>query len=228
MNSQPDLTKESEPVISKITGKSPKMKIKTLPKRPQSEKDSDSDSSIGIEIEEHTPPAKKSGFFASVIDNAKESLADLAPDDDPQPVKRGRGRPRKEAAVEPVDMQQDFTNMLAGVLALVVTAVNLPPEVQPDSDELKGVSYYAVRILIRHFPINNAMSADALDTLGILSILSAWYMRVAPFLIKTSKKPKQQKAPQAPEPIEQSESIPFSGDLNTELFLQTAIKNRAS
>lgn len=212
-------------VMSNQTTKTLLKKPKKLPPLPPNENEKDFDSEVDeipVTIQSHKTEPKK-GFFAGIIENAKETIEDSGPE--VQTPKRGRGRPKKD---QPVDMQEDFTNLLAGLLAFGLAAAKMPPEVSPDETELTGVSHYAVRILLRHFPLNNAMSADTLDLIGIFSILASWYTRVAPYMAQT-KKPKTQQSP-APAPVpaqeQEQESIPYSGDLSTELFLGKAIQNR--
>ena len=109
-------------------------------------------------------------------------------EDESEAPPKKRGRP---AASKFGDSQTDLANLLTSLLALVIASITIPDELKPNNEEQAGVSYYAVKILMRHFPASKMLSADMLDIIGLLSIVAGYTARIMPLL------PKQA----APDPI---------------------------
>lgn len=137
---------------------------------------------------------------------AKSGLWD---DDSPAPeFKETRGRKSKDAG------REDLKTLSIALLTLVMSLGNIPQDIKPNDSEIGIVSHHLTGIMIRHLPINGKMSADALDIIGLIAVMSTWYARVQPALNQRRAQatpPVQARSKTAPtQPVkEESPSDPF-------------------
>lgn len=125
---------------------------------------------VEVEIEQHNQP--KEGIFSQFLRRASQDDSD-SEGIDPGPAKK------QNTYTAPKDAIQ-ISNLFTSVLVLALGLSKIPQDVHPNEDELGGISYHATAILLRHFPIKGKLSRDALDMIGMFSIMAAWYARVAP------------------------------------------------
>ncbi len=146
-----------------------------------------------IQIEDHT--ADPGEGFKGLLSRATASLKNTLTDDD----KPKRGRPSKTN-------KQEFSTLVVSVLTLVVTFIKVDERVKPNNTEIATLSDHLSNIMLRHLPINNALSADAIDVIGIFAVSALWYQRVSVDLPRL--KPGNEEAPQ---------EIPYKSNGNQKL-----------
>lgn len=116
--------------------------------------------------------------FGNMLKRAGRNLRDTLTDSD-VPVKRGR-KPNQTT-------REDFSLLVVSIITLVVTFWKVDQRVKPDSSEIEAFSNHLSGILIRHLPISNKLSADALDIIGMFAVLSGYYARIQ--LLQQDQKP---------------------------------------
>ncbi len=132
-----------------------------------------------IEIESHAVKEKESGGFLNSIKNAGDSLG-LWDDDKPaeKEKKDGRGRPSKSKS----SGQDDLASLSVALITLILSLSNIPHDVKPNDSEVTIFSKHLTGIMIRHLPIAGKFSADGMDIIGMIAVLSSWYARVQPVI----------------------------------------------
>lgn len=68
--------------------------------------------------------------------------------------------------------------LVVSVITLLVAVAKVPEQVKPNGDEINLFSEHLSGIMLRHLPINNKLSADALDVIGLIAVTASWYSRV--------------------------------------------------
>jgi len=114
-----------------------------------------------IEIESHGEPS--AGGFGGLLQRASNALKN----DDLPKAKRISAKSR-----------DDFSVLVVSVVTLLVTFAKVEESVKPNGEEIDLFSNHLSGILLRHLPINNKLSADALDLIGIMAATATWYSRV--------------------------------------------------
>lgn len=131
--------------------------------------------SLGTEVEvEVSQPEIKTNPVTDLLTRATARIGQVEEEEEEIPVKKSHRRPQNNRV--------EVENLITSVLALGLAASNLPREIQPNTDEIGGISYHLTRILARHLPLNTGLTADALDIIGLITISSSWYARVSPEL----------------------------------------------
>jgi hypothetical protein len=123
----------------------------------------------GIEIESHG--AEERGGLGGLLDRATNALKN----DDLPKAKKVTPRAR-----------EDFSVLVVSVVTLLVTFAKVEERIKPNGDEINLFSEHLSGILLRHLPINNKLSADALDLIGIMAATATWYSRVHDQLAKSA------------------------------------------
>lgn len=75
---------------------------------------------------------------------------------------------------------EDFSAIIVTMLTLILSAWPAPDDIKPNDEEINAFSVPVTRLLLRHVPIISKFSADALDALGMIGALSAYYVRTNP------------------------------------------------
>jgi len=121
------------------------------------------DRGVEVEIESHGETIEPGGF-GGLLSRASNALRDSdAPKKSNKLVKSSR---------------EDFAVLVVSVVTLLVTFAKIDERVKPNGDEINLFSEPLARILLRHLPINNKLSADALDIIGMMAATATWYARV--------------------------------------------------
>lgn len=102
-------------------------------------------------------------------------------------VSARRGRPPK---AEKDDATGDFANLLSSVIVIAFAFTNLNEELKPTPDETGEVSLHVAKIIMRHVDISGKLTGDALDAIGIITVIAAYSARVAP-LVRAMREQKQ-------------------------------------
>lgn len=147
-------------------------------------------SAIDLNIEDHTTdpaPDDEPGLLSKLRRAAEKS--GLFDEEEPGRIET-RGRKKKTAA------QDEFNTLTIAILSLALSLTPMPETVKPNDLELSQFSHHLTGLLIRHLPISGKFSADALDIIGLIAVLSGWYARVSPEI--KSLKPKPQTATPPP------------------------------
>jgi hypothetical protein len=134
-----------------------------------------SEKSVYVEKQE----VKESAFSAILSKAASHSSEE----------KSKRGPYVKQADREKVS---EFATLISTGLTLIIAAINLPPDIAPNSEEVNAFSVPLTKLLLRHLPISGKLSDDMLDIIGMIGIISGYYMRIAPILKSTSGNPKKE------------------------------------
>jgi hypothetical protein len=74
--------------------------------------------------------------------------------------------------------RDDFSILVVSVITLLVSFWKIEEQAKPDSTEINMLSHHLSGIMLRHLPINNKLSADALDVIGIFAVMANWQARV--------------------------------------------------
>lgn len=129
--------------------------------------------SANVEVDQ---PAPTEGPLAGLLARA-QAAASVGPEASQDEPEAPRGK--KIAKPKPTD---DLATLLSSLLAVIFLSLAIPSELRPLDDERDALAYYSTRILLRHFPITKKLNADALDIIGLLSVLANYYARVSPYL----------------------------------------------
>lgn len=158
---------------------------------------------VDVEIENHVPP--KNEFSVSrLIERASENLGGENPEAEP-PKKRGR-----KPYVRP-NQREDISSLVVSLVTLAIASLDVPEQIKPNEAEVTGFSQYATRIFLRHVDISGRMTADMLDAIGLIAVLSGWYARVSPELHAWRKMKR-------PSVNERSTEIPYRDNGNSEIL----------
>jgi hypothetical protein len=138
--------------------------------------DSDSDANPSPRESDLFPPAesiemepqgeKPAGGFGGLLARATQALKD---DDSPKLSQSKKVTPKA---------REDFSVLVVSVVTLLVTFAKVDERVKPNGDEINIFSEHISGIMLRHLPISNKMSADALDIIGLMAVTATWYSRV--------------------------------------------------
>lgn len=117
-------------------------------------------------IDEH-----KEGGGLDLLTLANQSL-NASASDATKPKKQQTKSHKKGAA-----QSEDISTIVSMVLTLIVSAWSIPPHLKPSDEEVDGFSMPVTRLILRHVPIASQLSQDALDIIGLLGVISAYYVR---------------------------------------------------
>lgn len=142
---------------------------------PKSAEGSASESSeVRVEIESHVEP-KAEGLFTRFLRRSSEPEGAKETGSEPEAPSGKRGYTRRS------DSDQ-IANLTISIVTLAIAGLNLPEDVKPNEEEIDSFSGFGTSILLRHFPMRSKLSRDALDIIGMISIMAMWYRRVAPMI----------------------------------------------
>lgn len=100
-----------------------------------------------------------------------------------------RTKKERETVADENDPQQELATLVSSVVVIIIATQHWPKEIEPNDDEVNGLSYHLTNIIFRHFPIKAGLSADFLDIIGILAVSASWYSRASEYA-KNSGQPK--------------------------------------
>jgi hypothetical protein len=168
---------------------------------PKSETDSASnESEILVEDHKVIPEAQPDSAWEKIKSAASRSGL-FADEDDPRI--ETRGRKKKTAATD------EFSTLIVSVSVLILSFSNMPEQIKPNDAELRVLANHLSGLMLRHLPISSKFSADSLDIIGILAVLSGYYARVSPALKELREnKPKAERIAPAPTEREVSKTAP--------------------
>lgn len=134
---------------------------------------------VEIEVEDHQEsPASKSGL-GELLNRAQKNLTrEFTPEED-KPTK-SKKRDRASSHYVRPQQREDITTLVSSLLALLMAAWSVPPGLKPDEDEVGALASYSTRLLLRHVNLSGRITADVLDVIGIVAVVSGWYARTAP------------------------------------------------
>jgi hypothetical protein len=141
----------------------------TNPEKPEEEK-----SSYSVEIKQSD---KEGGALRDLFTRAAARMESGEEEEEEKQPKGGRSKKLG-------DPRKDLANLLTSGLTLLVASLSIPDELKPNEDEIGGVSFYTMKILLRHFPVSKMLSADMLDVVGLVSIFAGYFARIQPLLPK--------------------------------------------
>jgi hypothetical protein len=128
-----------------------------------SQANNDPGGAVEVEIESHGETSEPGGF-GGLLSRATNALRD-------------NDAPKKSAKVAK-SSREDFAVLVVSVVTLLVTFAKIDERVKPNGEEINLFCEPFARILLRHLPINNKLSADALDIIGMMAATAGWYARV--------------------------------------------------
>jgi len=134
---------------------------------------------VTLEVDKHSEKDDLLTSAARMLGGASE-----------RPNKKENDRKYRERKKNKVSANaEDFSTIIVTLMTLAIAAFNVPDDIQPDNDEMQAFSIPATRLLLRHFPLANKLSADMLDVIGMISALSAYSMRTrSAWALRTPKK----------------------------------------
>lgn len=140
-----------------------------------------------IQIDAHDSDSDSG--FKGMLKRAGENLKNTLTSDEPTPTRRGRPAGGSKTNKE------DFSVLVVSLVSLLVTFAKVDERVKPNKSEIDLFSDHLSGILLRHLPINNKLSADAIDIIGIMAVSTSWYSRVhdnlVPLTITAKESPAQ-------------------------------------
>lgn len=95
-----------------------------------------------------------------------------------EPPRNKGGRPPKAPAPTKKDVEQ-FATVIAAGLTLIVGALRIPGDLKPNEDETGGLAVPITNLMLRHLPISGKLTADAMDAIAIVAVVSSYYARTA-------------------------------------------------
>lgn len=75
--------------------------------------------------------------------------------------------------------EEDFSSQIVTLLILVISSLNMPDEVKPNDEEIQAFSVPATKLLLRNVNVTGKLSQNALDAIGMVAALSAYYVRTS-------------------------------------------------
>lgn len=141
----------------------------------QNEPDSDSDINPPLPgsdlpqaetIELESQGERSQGGFGGLLNRATQALRN---DDSPRLSQSKKVTPRA---------REDFSILVVSVITLLVAVAKVDDRVKPNESEINLFSDHLSGIMLRHLPINNKLSADALDIIGMMAVTATWYSRI--------------------------------------------------
>lgn len=134
------------------------------------------------------PVSKDDDPIASVIGRVKARVKEKAAeskDGKPASKKSSKAKETTKAAAPSSKEQADLVDaarmMVSPVLILAVTNA-LGENCAPTKEEADAFVEPLARIIARHVPVPDYLSADLIDILGMFSAVLVWYSRVSPDL----------------------------------------------
>ncbi len=159
------------------------------PETPNPENENAAGLSVSVTVEKS--PEIEGGFFADLISKAEA----------PREEKPRRAVTKKAEG----DDLGDLPTMLSAVMVLVFSSViKMDPAIKPNVDEINALCLPLSRIISRHVDTSNKLTGDALDAIGIISVMAGWYLRVSPAL---DNKPTFGPVKSQPAPIQETPPI---------------------
>ncbi len=107
--------------------------------------------------------------LSGLLDRARDNLTSDAPE--PPKSKWSKYKASKN--------KNEVTTAISSLLVLFLASWKVPDELKPNEAETEAVSNYATRLLLRHVDLSGRLTADALDVIGIVAVLSGYYARTA-------------------------------------------------
>lgn len=129
------------------------------------------DSIVKTVIEEH----KTSGD--DLLTLASQSLQSLPVGKNHQKNANYKANLKARKAAVTSANQEEISTIVITLLTLIISGLNIPSNIKPNEEEVNGFSVPVTRLLLRHIPVVSKLSADALDIIGILGTISAYYIR---------------------------------------------------
>jgi hypothetical protein len=136
-----------------------------------------------VSVDASQGPDRKPGFLSSLLDQDTEGA--------PEPVKRGRGRPRKDGG--PVGAKsfikltrEQLTSVVLVPIVVFLTSrawrdSTWPEEAKPLEDEIEAFCMPGAEIILRHTPAV-AASPDVLNLFQMAMAGWRWWQRAKPLL----------------------------------------------
>lgn len=130
---------------------------------------------VNIEVESQSDDPER-GDFASLLKRAA-NRGSINSEDEPEPSEPRRSRGK---AVKKSESRDELTTLVFTVITLVISISNFPESIRPEEDEVKALGYYISGLMIRNLNISGRLGENTLDIIGILGVVSMWFMRVGP------------------------------------------------
>lgn len=73
--------------------------------------------------------------------------------------------------------KEEVATLMASLLTLWVSSWRAPEEFRMTTEEIDAISTHGTNILLRHVNLSGKLTGDALDAIGIIATLSAYYAR---------------------------------------------------
>jgi hypothetical protein len=179
---QASIIEPTEPPKRKSVRLRPKSLRKNPPQEPIISASSTTDPSpeseppaVKVEVEPQKEPAKPSGLVA-LLKQAKsraEINSEGEPEEELEPTSRRAKKSGKSEAA-----RDEFSTLVFTVLTILVSLSNLPTKVQPNRSELDALAYNIAGLLVRNLGITGKLGPNALDILGIVATIGAYWARV--------------------------------------------------
>lgn len=129
-------------------------------------------SNFSNEVEEQIE-TQGDGSFETLIKNASASL------NQPQ-AQKGKSRTtqwRESKRAKSGAQAEEVTTFVITVMTLLLSAVQMPPDLKPNDDEIGAFSVPATKLLMRHVNLTGKLTQDALDVIGMVAAISAYGVR---------------------------------------------------
>lgn len=123
----------------------------------------DQDQAVDLQVDDHAND--------DILTSASRLIGGAA-----KPLSRNQRYKQNKKAKEAAK-GEDFSTIIITIMTLALSAWSVPDELKPNEDELQAFSVPATRMLLRHVPITSKLSADALDAIGMIGAMSAYYAR---------------------------------------------------
>jgi len=156
-------SQQNQPQQPPRRGRPPKVASQNGNELPFSEGQSPNDDSVPLEVEEHDT--------GGILSQASQVLAGVTP----KLSKNQRYKQNKKARANASTEQ--LSDFIITLLTLILSALVIPENLKPNEDEINAFSVPATNILLRHVPLASKLSQDALDVIGMIGALSAYYIR---------------------------------------------------
>lgn len=125
-----------------------------------------------VEAQEHAP----SGIdFGSLLGRASDNLRSGVTGEPAGGAKK-KYKPSYNSQKKNTD---EITTLMVSILTLGVSAWKVPADLKPTEDEIDALSLPATRLLLRHVNLSGRITADVVDTIGIIAVISGYYARTS-------------------------------------------------
>jgi hypothetical protein len=155
---------------------------------------------VETEVQQHAAPSVASSF----IDRAKNKLVEMGTGEASsfsEPVQPKSKWKNYAAGKKKKQNEEQFATLVTTIFVLTVSAWDVPETVKPIDDEIEALSSHLSGLILRHFPIADGMTEDAIDIIGILTVSVSYYHRVGPELRKLrGNNPPPASGPRPPTP----------------------------